>query len=134
MDKFSLIRELAKVMREEELSLVEFSEAQFSIKLGREVKETTKGKADDRCTDTCKVFDVRSPLAGVFLASLDANDKPLTYVGRIVEDGDVLCFIQAGKEINEITTDTAGEVVEIATHEGQTIGQNQIMFKIRSLS
>lgn len=78
-----------------------------------------------------KIFEVRSPLIGRFIAGLD-DGAPYVTIGRRVNKGDVLCVIDTGEFHNEITSDIEGDVVEIVVADGDGLEYDQIMFKIMS--
>lgn len=133
MDKLLLIRELSKIMREENLSVVEMAEAGFGIKMGREPSPSTEGVYRSHQMgggDKGKLYDVRSPLVGKYMAALNPTDPPLTPKGKQVSVGDVLCYIKTGNQINEIACDKNGQVVEVMVTDGEKLPYDKIMFKI----
>jgi biotin carboxyl carrier protein len=48
-----------------------------------------------------------------------------------VEEGDVLCIIEAMKLMNEIKTDVKGVVLEVLVENGQPVEFDQPLFKIQ---
>jgi acetyl-CoA carboxylase biotin carboxyl carrier protein len=74
--------------------------------------------------------EVKSPLIGVFYTASSPNDPPFIKVGSKVKRGDVLCIIEAMKQMNEITADADGEVIEIALQNGDIVEYDQVMFKL----
>lgn len=75
--------------------------------------------------------DVVSPLVGVVYLK-PAPDKPnFKQVGDRVNKGDVLCIVEAMKVMNEITSDIAGELVEVLVDNEQIVEYNQPLFKVK---
>lgn len=79
------------------------------------------------------IFEIRSPVGGMFHSSPVLGGIPLVSVGAEVGIGDVLCIIQDGEQTNEITSDVAGTIETIYVKNGDTISFDQVMFRIVSL-
>ena len=47
-----------------------------------------------------------------------------------ISSGEVLCIIEAMKVMNEIQSETAGEVIEILVEDGESVEYGQPLFKI----
>jgi len=77
------------------------------------------------------IYEVRSPLNGKFFLSHGKN-PPYVTIGSKVSKGDVLCIIDAGRQLNEVTSDVEGEIAEIRVRDGEKVIFDQIMFKVRS--
>lgn len=74
---------------------------------------------------------VVTPLAGVFYASSGPEEPPFVVAGDEVEAGQVVALIEAMKVFNEIRTEVAGTVVEIACSPGQSVQAGQALVLIR---
>jgi acetyl-CoA carboxylase biotin carboxyl carrier protein len=74
---------------------------------------------------------VTSPIVGTFYRKPSPDKDPFIKVGDVVEQGDVLCIIEAMKMMNEIKSDFSGTVVAIDVEDGQPVeyGQNIITIK-----
>ena len=68
---------------------------------------------------------VTSPLAGTYYGSPRPGADPFVRVGMQVAAGDPIGLVEAMKVFNEITTDQAGEVVDILVENGDTIAAGQ---------
>lgn len=64
---------------------------------------------------------VKSPLVGTFYASASQGGKPFVEVGSKVNEGDVICIIEAMKVMNEIKADRSGTVIEIKVKDGDMV-------------
>lgn len=78
-----------------------------------------------------ELFYVKSPIVGTFYRSPNPNSDPFVSVGDTVEKGMVLCIIEAMKLMNEIESETAGEVVSVLVESGQPVEYGERLFAIR---
>jgi acetyl-CoA carboxylase biotin carboxyl carrier protein len=74
---------------------------------------------------------VKSPIVGTFYEAPSPGAPPFVKVGDIVEEGQVLCIVEAMKLLNEIESDVAGEIVKTLATNGQPIEYGQELFAIR---
>ena len=74
---------------------------------------------------------VRSPMVGTYYESPSPGSPPFVKSGDTVEEGQVLCIVEAMKLMNEIESDMAGEVVECLVKNGQPIEYGHELFAIR---
>jgi len=75
---------------------------------------------------------VRSPIVGTFYESPSPGSPPFVKPGDVVSEGQVLCIVEAMKLMNEIESDTAGEIVKKLVVNGQPIEYGQELFAIRA--
>lgn len=73
---------------------------------------------------------VAAPLTGVFYRSSSPDAQSFVEVGDRVENGDVLCILEAMKLFNEIQSDYAGTVVRILAENGELVSQGADLFWI----
>ena len=74
---------------------------------------------------------VRSPMVGTYYESPSPGSPPFVKPGDVVEEGQVLCIVEAMKLMNEIESDVAGEIVKCLVKNGQPIEYGQELFAIR---
>jgi acetyl-CoA carboxylase biotin carboxyl carrier protein len=74
---------------------------------------------------------IESPIVGTFYRSRSPNAPPFVTVGSRVEDGTVMCIIEAMKLLNEHTSDTSGVVAKIYVENGQPVEYGQPLFGIK---
>jgi acetyl-CoA carboxylase biotin carboxyl carrier protein len=74
--------------------------------------------------------EVKSPMVGTFYAAAEPGAKPFVSVGTRVSKGQVLCIIEAMKIMNEIESDHAGVVKEIAATDAHPVEFGQVLFRI----
>lgn len=74
---------------------------------------------------------VTSPIVGTFYRAPSPTSPPFVEVGDHVEPGTVLCIIEAMKLMNEISSETAGEIVQVIAENGQPVEYGQPLFAIK---
>jgi len=73
---------------------------------------------------------IKSPLVGTFYAASSPKSKPYVEVGTKVNQGDVLCLIEAMKIMNEITAPKDGVILKIHAVNGQVVGIDDALFDL----
>ncbi len=74
---------------------------------------------------------VKSPIVGTFYESPSPGAQAFVKTGDQVENGQVLCIVEAMKLMNEIESDAAGEIVRRLVANGQPVEYGQPLFAIR---
>ena len=74
---------------------------------------------------------VKSPMVGTFYAAPGPDQPPFVSAGKKVNEGDVLCIIEAMKLMNEIKAEVSGEIEDVLVKNGQPIEFDQPLFRIR---
>jgi acetyl-CoA carboxylase biotin carboxyl carrier protein len=75
---------------------------------------------------------VKSPIVGTFYESPSPGAAAFVKIGDQVENGQVLCIVEAMKLMNEIEADAGGEVVKRLVSNGQPVEYGQPLFALRS--
>lgn len=78
------------------------------------------------------VHIVKSPIVGTFYESPSPGAGAFVKIGDWVENGQILCIVEAMKLMNEIEADGAGEVVKRLVTNGQPVEYGQPLFALRS--
>ena len=73
--------------------------------------------------------DVASPLEGKFFLTKTAQETPLK-VGDKVNEGDVLCYVEAMKTYNAIRAEFGGTVTAICFNAGDSVSEDDVLMKI----
>jgi acetyl-CoA carboxylase biotin carboxyl carrier protein len=73
---------------------------------------------------------VKSPMVGTFYRSASPGAKPFVEVGDAVQQGDVLCIVEAMKLMNEIEADASGTIKAVIAENGQPVEFGQPLFII----
>jgi len=74
---------------------------------------------------------VKSPIVGTFYESPSPGSPAFVKIGDQVENGQILCIIEAMKLMNEIESDAAGEIVKRFVQNGQPVEYGQSLFALR---
>lgn len=73
---------------------------------------------------------IKSPIVGTFYAAAGPDAAPFVTVGAKVEQGQVLCIIEAMKLMNEIESDITGEISRIFVENGHPVEYGEPLFGI----
>jgi acetyl-CoA carboxylase biotin carboxyl carrier protein len=76
------------------------------------------------------LVDVTSPMVGTFYRSPAPEAPSYVEVGTRVARGQTLCILEAMKLMNELTSDVAGVVREVAVENGEPVEYGQVLFRI----
>ncbi len=77
-----------------------------------------------------KLLEVKSPMVGTFYRSPEPGAAPYVTDGSRIEKGQILCIIEAMKIMNEIESEYAGVVREIAVADAHPVEYGQVLFRI----
>jgi acetyl-CoA carboxylase biotin carboxyl carrier protein len=91
----------------------------------------TGGSGVDAADDDKSLHIVKSPIVGTFYESSSPGAAAFIKIGDVVENGQVLCIVEAMKLMNEIESDGAGEVVKRLVTNGQPVEYGQPLFALR---
>jgi len=140
-----LIRDLAALLKETELSEIEIEQNDFRIRISRHSAPThvtyaepprsveppqppasagaepAKSLADPARHPGC----VPSPMVGTVYRASDPKTKPFVEVGDQVKAGQTILIVEAMKHMNEVGAPRAGRVVEILVEDGQPVEYGQ---------
>ena len=140
-----LVKELIALMDTANLKTLEVCEGDVKVRLEKNIVETTHDlrgipphippiapvpELKSEVVDFNKLNEVRSPLVGVFYASPSPDSPPFVVTGKKIKKGDVLCIVEAMKQMNEITAEVDGEIADICVKNGDIVEFHQVMFKV----
>ncbi len=74
---------------------------------------------------------IKSPIVGTFYRAPDPNSPSFVNVGDRIKPGQVLCIVEAMKLMNEIESETSGEIVKIHKENGEPVQFGETLFSIR---
>jgi acetyl-CoA carboxylase biotin carboxyl carrier protein len=77
------------------------------------------------------LHEVKSPIVGTFYESPSPGAPPFVRTGDVVQEGQVLCIIEAMKLMNEIEADVSGEIVKRLVNNAQPVEYGQPLFLVR---
>jgi acetyl-CoA carboxylase biotin carboxyl carrier protein len=74
---------------------------------------------------------ITSPIVGTVYRSPSPGAEPYVKLGDQVEEGSILCLVEAMKLMNEIPADIQGEVARIYIENGHPVEFGQKLFGLR---
>jgi acetyl-CoA carboxylase biotin carboxyl carrier protein len=146
----ALVRELAQLLSDNELTEIEVQDGERRIKVSREPAPVISaaapapavshvaapalsappmhGKEDIGAAPAAEEIAgnvVKSPMVGTAYMSAEPGAKPFIEVGQTVKTGDTLCIVEAMKVMNPITAPEAGTVRKIMVADAQPVEFDQ---------
>lgn len=137
----ALIRELSELLSETNLTEIELSEGNRSVRVSRATVATvaapapaTAAAAPAAAANGADPADeagaVRSPMVGTVYLSPEPNAAPFVKVGDRVSEGQTLLIIEAMKVMNQIPAPKAGTVKKILVDDAQPTEYGDILVVI----
>ncbi len=142
----ALVRELAQLLTDNELTEIEVQDGERRIKVSREpapviglppaaapalsappihAKEDIGAQPDEPAGNT-----IKSPMVGTAYLSSDPGSKPFIEVGNSVKAGDTLLIVEAMKVMNPITAPEGGVIKKIMVADAQPVEFDQPLLVI----
>ncbi|MBO3096893.1 acetyl-CoA carboxylase biotin carboxyl carrier protein [Gelidibacter pelagius] len=80
--------------------------------------------------ENSKFITIKSPIIGTFYRK-PSPDKPMfVEVGKTINEGDVLCVIEAMKLFNEIESEVSGKIIKILVDDSSPVEFDQPLFLV----
>jgi acetyl-CoA carboxylase biotin carboxyl carrier protein len=99
--------------------------AQSAVEAESKPKEASPSGSEDS-----KYITIKSPIIGTFYRK-PSPDKPVfVEVGQIINQGDVLCVIEAMKLFNEIESEVSGKIVKVLVDDASPVEFDQPLFLV----
>ena len=119
----SLIKDLSKLLEENNLSEITIQQGRQSVKVARNITSgativsqpniTYKDNKIEKEINLDQPGTVKSPMVGTVYLASSPDAKPFITVGQNVKEGDQLFIIEAMKTMNPVKSPYAGKVKEI---------------------
>ena len=77
-----------------------------------------------------KFITVKSPIIGTFYRKPSPDKPNFSEVGDVINEGDVLCVIEAMKLFNEIESEVSGKIVKILVDDSSPVEFDQPLFLV----
>lgn len=144
------INELAKILRQNQLTKLDLTEGETRI-----VLEAANGRAAaaesivlpvapvaeasapvaavpaaEEAAPAAAGVEQKSPLVGTVYLAPQAGAAPFIQVGDHVEKGDVLCIVESMKMFNNIEAELAGTIEAVCVDNGQIVEFGQPLVRI----
>ncbi|MES2998505.1 MAG: acetyl-CoA carboxylase biotin carboxyl carrier protein [Pseudomonadota bacterium] len=137
------INQLIILLNKNNLSEIEFSEGDQTIRIKRELTplsvshnslptstSSTSPSVALAQKESVLGHQVCSPMVGTVYLAPSPNAAPFVEIGQTVKVGDVLCIVEAMKMMNQIESDKAGVIKARLVENGTPVEFNQPLFVI----
>ena len=139
------IKKLIEMLQDSDLKEIEVSQGDESVRISRDNSSQTSEpiiqkqvvheasnivSQEEIPQEEVKGNKVISPIVGTFYRKPSPDKDPFIKVGDEVQEGDILCIIEAMKMMNEIKSDFSGKVVSIEVEDGQPVEYGQHIITI----
>ena len=84
-------------------------------------------------SDESKLITIKSPMIGTFYRSSTPEKPSFVNVGDEIQQGSVLCIIEAMKLFNEIESEYTGRIVKILVENAKPVEYDQPLFLIEPM-
>ena len=140
------VKELIEIMKDNDLVEIEIAEGDSKIHLKRPqpqmqavqqipmpqaVIPAAAPAAEVAPTEDSNLKFITSPMVGTFYGAPSPDSDPYVKVGDRVDEGTVVCIIEAMKVMNEIKAEMIGILAEIMCQPGQAIEFDEVLFKVK---
>jgi len=135
-----LVRRLSHLLKETDLSEIEYETGGHRIRVARQINVQTTAPAaapaptqaggeasgapkpgPESTSEQVPAGAVTSPMVGTVYAGPDPNSAPFVRVGDKVSEGETLLIIEAMKVMNPLPAPRAGTVTQIMISDGQPV-------------
>lgn len=144
------LRQLVKLMVENDLSELEIADDQTKVHLKRgpdgvpaaagsvpaaapvDVAGEKPAPAETPPEAPAEEFvEIRSPMVGTFYTASGPDSEPFVQVGSDLAEDTVVCIVEAMKVMNEIKAECSGVIAEICVKNAQPVEYGQVLFRLR---
>lgn len=91
-------------------------------------KETQAAPA--AAEDDAKYITIKSPIIGTFYRKPSPDKPSFVEVGSTINQGDVLCVIEAMKLFNDIESEVSGKIVKVLVDDSSPVEFDQPLFLV----
>lgn len=74
------------------------------------------------------VVEIKAPMVGTFYRAPSPEAPPYVNIGDTIDQGQVICIIEAMKLMNEIKSEVKGKVVDIQVDNAEPVEFGQVLF------
>jgi acetyl-CoA carboxylase biotin carboxyl carrier protein len=92
---------------------------------------STGAQAESSPTEEESLHIIVSPIVGTFYRAPSPAAEPFVRLGSHVDPDSVVCIIEAMKLMNEIQSETTGEIAKIYVENGQPVEYGQPLFGVK---
>jgi len=93
----------------------------------------TKELSEAAAKPAGKTIEIKAPMVGTFYRAPSPEAPPYVEAGQVIEQGQVICIIEAMKLMNEIKSEIRGKIVEVLVDNAEPVEFGQSMFIIEPI-
>ena len=143
------VKKLIEMLESSELEEIEIHEGEESVRLVKNKTETVVAhqvqpnqldkvveesskppQKPDPLIENPEGEVITSPMVGTFYAAASPGAKPFISVGDEIQEGDVVCIVEAMKMMNEIKSDYSGKVISVLAENSEPVEFGQALFVV----
>ena len=140
------VKKLIEMLEASQLEEIEIQEGEESVRLVKKKshsivsevnslkKSLDSGTPNSEYISESKIPSdgekITSPMVGTFYAAPSPGAKPFVSVGDEINEGDVVCIVEAMKMMNEIKSDFSGKITAIMAENAEPVEFGQSLFLI----
>ena len=142
------VKKLIEMLESSELEEIEIHEGEESVRLVKNKTETVVThqvqpnqldkvvESSEQPQKSAPLIEnsegevITSPMVGTFYAAASPGAKPFISVGDEIQEGDVVCIVEAMKMMNEIKSEFSGTVSSILVENAEPVEFGQALFEI----
>jgi acetyl-CoA carboxylase biotin carboxyl carrier protein len=92
---------------------------------------TGSGGAGAGGEEKSKLKEIVSPMVGTFYRAASPDSAPYVQPNQEINEGSVVCIIEAMKVMNEIKAEVRGIIVEVLVENGTPVQFGQPLFRVK---
>ena len=142
------VKKLIEMLESSELEEIEIHEGEESVRLVKNKTETVVThqvqpnqldkvvESSEQSQKSAPLIEnsegevITSPMVGTFYAAASPGAKPFISVGDEIQEGDVVCIVEAMKMMNEIKSDYSGKVISVLAENSEPVEFGQALFVV----
>ena len=143
------VKKLIEMLESSELEVIEIQEGEESVRLVKKQTETLVSQVTQNqaaqvsgktvighsqtalsALETTEGEVISSPMVGTFYSAPSPGAKPFISVGVEIQEGDVVCIVEAMKMMNEIKSDFSGKVTSVLVENSEPVEFGQALFTV----
>ena len=137
------IKKLIHMLEQSDLNEIEVSQGEESVRISKgnsndistSISNTDQSQAatnQDSIESNTEIIGniIKSPIVGTFYRKPSPEKPPFVNIGDTVNEGDVVCIVEAMKMMNEIKSEYSGKIISILPSDGQPVEFDQTLIII----
>ncbi len=93
-------------------------------------EKQSSSSTKDESESNANLKEVKSPIVGTFYRSPSPDKPAFVAVGDSIQEGSVVCIIEAMKLFNEIESEVSGKIVKVLVEDASPVEYDQALFLV----